>query len=345
MQSIEDYLDSAEMTWEEFCQNPYPVLSNVRSQRKIHSIEKRGTFLFDRDVSISLLSSEKFFVKNTNFDPGIDDSVAAFFSKWVFFRNDRQRHRLKAQLFGDLSRRSRDTVQPIGLIGEANQDWFNVRRYCFSAVFSAFFDSEAIATSNVFEACSELATSFQHGRTVSTPLTTLVERVEAAWEHQHRFQITREYFESAVTNAIVDGIEPMSDLFWNALVVYRNSNGALSSQASVNIARTLLPSFRYAVRHTIEDTVVNGLNFSKGEKVFVFLSSHALIEQSPQNRGVGLPFGHGNHICAGRGMIQRLLPEMVQQGADSLKKMGVETIRLDRSASLGAEGVEQIHYS
>lgn len=344
MLTIEDYLDDAEITWEEFCQSPYPVLSGVRSQRKIHSIEKQGTFLFDRKTSVSLLNDEKFFEKSTNFDLDLDDDVIAFFSKWIFFRNDEHRHKLKAQVFGDLNRRARDPLQPLELVGDSDQDWLNVRRYCFSLVFSTFFDSDPPSTCDVFEACSELAISFQNGRSVSTPLPTLVKRVKAAWNLQHKFQISPEYFESAVTNAMVDGIEPMSDLFWNALVLHENSKGALNPQASVNIARTLLPSFRYAVRHATENIEINNLSFSKDEKIFVFLSSHALAEQPLQNEGVGLPFGHGSHSCAGRGMVQRVLPEMVRQGAISIKIAGVSIAALDRSMSLGAEGIEKVHY-
>lgn len=169
-----------------------------------------------------------------------------------------------------------------------------------------------------------------------------ISNIRQMFDEQKRFEFDREFFDSAVLNAIIDGYEPLSDICWNTVEILM-AKEQIPSETAYRIAVSTMPSFRYVVRHLEEHLPVSGAKIIYG-KVYCFLSTSVLKFADEATNEINLAFGRGRHVCAGRGLVERMIPSVAQEICNFLRPLGVNSIALVRHDSLGSEGVISIRY-
>jgi len=342
-ETLEDYLIESEQTWSEFCQDPYPLLQACKEKKAVYSKRKEGHFLFEREKIVKLLTGEAMGQKKMSIDSS-NDKITDFFSKWIFFREDEERDAHKRALF-----RSIQTNNSFGVLNYSSVDCIEnlfptLRRYFFESLVRLFFYCPEESLNAYYESSEEIFFYFQGGRgNASADITEHISLIKNMFFEEKVFEFDEDFFESAVMNAIIDGYEPLSDLCWNTIEILM-SNIHMSSEIAFKIAISTVPSFRYVVRHSHSDLEIDDGQSVSG-KFYCFLSETILIDEQGDQNNVPLSFGRGKHLCAGRGLVEKIVPGLALEICEHLRANNVKSIRLERHDSLGSEGVSEVHYS
>lgn len=342
--SFENLLTERDLTWRDFCSEPYEVLVECRSAGILYSTTKGGFFLFNQEDIFHVLMDSSSYPKVVPADLCLDAEIREFFSRWVFYREDISRSPIKKSLLKALNSGEEKSLLSSGSLNNSLDTLYSDLRYAaFSLIIGNFFSLDDDTRRFYFFHAEAIFSILQGGRGVdSRDALSHIKAFEKLYNEPKTFDFDVQFFYSAALNSIIDGYEPLLDVIWNAVKI--SLNGAwLDAETSYAIALGTVPSFRYVVRHAqVRSTLPSGVEV-KG-KLFCFLSENAINRSAVFGGPMTLSFGRGPHVCAGRGLVDEVVPATVGRIVDILRDNGVESIELVRAPGLGAEGVVGVKF-
>jgi hypothetical protein len=342
--TLESFLAERNLTWRDFCSEPYQVLSECRLNGCLYSTTKGGHFLFNQEDIVHVLLNGVGYPKIVPHDWDQQSEIRDFFAKWIFYREDDSRSPLKKALLRAFSLSEYGSLLPADVSGVSLDNLYIDLRYAaFSLIIDNFFLLEAAVRRQYFAHSEAIFSVLQGGRAESyRDIIAHTRAFEGLYREPKRFDFDEEFFHSAVLNSVIDGYEPLLDIIWNTVKISVNGLG-LDSDTAYAIALGTVPSFRYVVRHAQpQSRLPSGIEVEG--KLFCFLSEKAINRSLAISGPSHFPFGRGLHMCAGRGLVDEVVPATVTQVIQILRHNGVVSIDLVKAFGLGAEGIVDVRF-
>ena len=303
----------------------------------VYSEYKKAYFVFNKKNAINLIRNNEIFIKKWNNKSLSSDVENKFFKNWIFYSNFNRGKKNKEILNAFFS------ISNINISFSSynhNEIFKKIRYQIFKSILNIFFDIKIEEKILVYYMHADIIFKFiQSGRSDENKnIDTSIVKFNELYKEDKNFKFNKSFFETVITNTIIDGYEPLNDILWNT-VYFMFLNHEVTAYKAYKLALKSNPSFRYVVRYSNINKTINKFNIKKGDKIYIFLSHFS-------NTGLtSLPFGYGEHLCPATNITSNFVRKYSQGIYFHLKCLGVTKMDIVRSKGMGAEGIEKLVFT